>query len=789
MTSDVFLCYNRLDQPLIEEIAQRLGRQGISYWLDTEQLPPGTYWLDTQERDMAQIKAAAVFVGQHGIGKWQRLEITIFLQQFVARSLSIIPVFLPDAPPDTELSLFLKLFTWIDLRRSDPDPMQQLIQSLQQPIVKGNPGLIATTQKMIAAEIQANIPNNLTRPGAIAFVGRDSELAELQDLLPAKTPVAIYAVQGMGGIGKTELALQFAYQARDRQTYPGGVVWLSARQELKSQLIVFAKTYLGLLLPSDRDLDAQLVWCWQHWREGKTLLVLDDVQDWADVEALGIPGRSQFQVLMTTRSRFGTSVRELRLAVLSQEAALELLRSVVTDGRIDRQLSEAAALCEWLGNLPLGVELVGRYLAFDPDLSVVALLADLHHNSLAAEALLAAPGMTAELGVVAAFELSWQKLTAEAQSIAAFLSLFALSPFAWAWVEACFPEMAPALLSSIRVRQLLGLNLVQRSAAGLYQLHPLLREFFAVKASQLPDGEAWLSRFLEVLFVVAAQSTERPQKSLIEETSLVIPHLKVAIVHSRNAAASAETAALTWLAELYRSQGRYSNAEPLHRQALLIREIQLGANHPLVASSLNHLANLYQCQGRYNDAELLYVRSLSIQESQPNADPLQVAKSLNNLSNLYCFQERYSDAEPLSVRALTIWENQLGANHPYVAASLNSLALLYSNQERYSDAEPLYVRSLTIWENQLGANHPNVAINLNNLALLYSHQKRYSDAELLYVRSLLIKLRQLGKEHPDTLKGFQNFAICLQEAIAAGSIDQLSDHPLTQAMLQDLQGS
>jgi TIR domain len=67
---DVFLCYNSKDKSAIRAIAQQLSDRGISYWLDEEQLLPGTYWLDTQERDMSRLKTVAIFIGQHGIGRW-----------------------------------------------------------------------------------------------------------------------------------------------------------------------------------------------------------------------------------------------------------------------------------------------------------------------------------------------------------------------------------------------------------------------------------------------------------------------------------------------------------------------------------------------------------------------------------------------------------------------------------------------------------------------------------------------------------------------------------------------
>jgi hypothetical protein len=73
---------------------------------------------------------------------------------------------------------------------------------------------------------------------------------------------------------------------------------------------------------------------------------------------------------MTTRSHFGSPVQEVQLDVLSEAEALELLRVLVQDDRVDQEIDRAKQLCKWLGYLPLGVELVGRYLAEDEDLSL-----------------------------------------------------------------------------------------------------------------------------------------------------------------------------------------------------------------------------------------------------------------------------------------------------------------------------------------------------------------------------------------------------------------------------------
>jgi tetratricopeptide (TPR) repeat protein len=257
---------------------------------------------------------------------------------------------------------------------------------------------------------------------------------------------------------------------------------------------------------------------------------------------------------------------------------------------------------------------------------------------------------------------------------------------------------------------------------------------------------------------------------------------------------------LNELAFLYKSTGRYAEAEPLYLRSLAIREQELGANHPDTATSLNNLASLYESTGRYAAAEPLYLRSLAISEKELGANHPDTAGSLNNLAGLYRSTARYAEAEPLFVRSLAISEKEVGANHPSTATSLNNLAGLYKSTARYAEAEPLYVRSLAIRDEQLGANHPDTAASLNNLAGLYESTGRYAEAEPLFVRSLTIKEQELGANHPSTATSLNNLAglyystgrYAEAEPLYVRTLEILeqslgTNHPNTQTCIQNLQ--
>jgi tetratricopeptide (TPR) repeat protein len=602
-------------------------------------------------------------------------------------------------------------------------------------------------------------PNNLPYSGTSLFIGREAELAELHEQLQRHDRLAISAITGMGGIGKTELALQYALKHLRDGTYPGGICWVSARQNIGTQILVFARVYLGLETPEDLELVSQVRWCWRYWRQGEVLVIYDDVSDYTDVKPFLPPPDPHFKVLLTTRLQLGESVNRLVLDGLPQDTALELLRSIVADDRIDQELDVAQELCAWLGYLPLALELAERYLARHPDLSLKRFLHRLRNQGLAARALTRLEaGMTASLNIQAAFELSWHELSESAQQLAGWLSLFAPAPIPWRLVEACVSELDSATLDALR-DELIGLNLLRRTDEQSYQIHPLVRSFVADKLQQMTEEESMKQLFCREMVAEAAQIPAIPTRQLIEEITPAIPHI-----------AEAATTLAPWLADddlivpytgisrFYQGQAAYAQALLWLEQCLQVAETRLGSNNPDVATSLNNLAYLYQLQGRYIEAEPLYVRALQIREQQLGKDHPDTALSLSNLAELYRAMGRYTEAEPLVVRSLIIRKQQLGAEHPDVATSLNNLAELYRVQGRYAEAEPLIQRSLAIREQQLGTDHPDVATSLNNLANLYHSQGRYAESEPLLVRSLEILTAKLGVNHPNTQQVRENLA-------------------------------
>ncbi|MEO1070552.1 MAG: NB-ARC domain-containing protein, partial [Cyanobacteria bacterium J06638_6] len=430
-------------------------------------------------------------------------------------------------------------------------------------------------------------PNNLPRSGAVEFVGRNTALDDLHRCLSTDNQLAITALRGMGGIGKTELALQYALAQLTAGTYPSGICWLRAReQDVASQIVRFAKT-VGMS-PPDGELATQVAYVWANWSllPATMLVIFDDVADLAAIQPYLPPQTDSFRVLITTRQRF-SGLATLELDVLSPEAALELLRSIVGADRINAQLPDATALCTRLGHLPLALELVGRYLELDEDLTLVELQAELDAMRTDAYALIkdeSAVTMTAKLGVAEAFELSLRRLDGDSRTLATLLSLFAATPIVWDWVQACLPDVPQPTLSQQR-KKLLQNSLLQRVGTNTYQLHPLIQEFLRVRFVEEASAVSLRQAYCTALAQKAKQIGQTQTQDEILQLTPLIPHIEEAATTWRQYLADEQiTTPANRVGLFYYSQGAYQQAKPWLAMALENGRDRLGEAHPDVAT-------------------------------------------------------------------------------------------------------------------------------------------------------------------------------------------------------------
>jgi hypothetical protein len=662
-----------------------------------------------------------------------------------------------------------------------------------------------------------NLPDRNTDPSR--FVGRNVQREQLLGLIsPAGSRVFL---TGMGGVGKSELALQVARSALDQ--FPGGVVQLDGRQgfeAMATELIGFVRRSFADLLPKEGSPEELLGLCWNRWPAAANppepvLLVLDDLPGSAEGQSSedrlcqGLPPR--FRRLITRREAASAGVASINLEVLQRPDALRLLSlqaGAQGEERIDSESEAADALCQAVGDLPLALVLLGARLHKQRDLGVAALLADLQAKGAEAKALRQAhPELGARLGVVESLLISWGPLSEPAKELAILLATMAAAVIPWDLVEACRREDQELVEGSAfgdAQAELVEAQLLQRVGDNRYQLHPLVRQFLALQAQAMaPLQEQWRRMLALAVAALCREKFEQTMPLALQAAvEPYVAHIEWVAEHYSDALTDDD---LDWpcsaLARLHRNQANYPAAEHWHRHCLKLCDQRFGPDHPATTPALNNLAGLLQATNRLAEAEPLMRRALKIDEASYGQDHPNVAIRLNNLAGLLQATNRLAEAEPLMRRALAIDEASYGLDHPNVAIRLNNLAGLLQDTNRLAEAEPLMRRALAIDEASYGLDHPDVARDLNNLAQLLQATNQLAEAEPLMRRALQIDEASYGLDHPEVATDLNNLAQLLQATNRlseaeplmrrALAIDEASyglDHPKVATRLNNLAG-
>ena len=223
----VFLSHNSSDQPTVEQIGGRLKDRGLRVWFGKWELRPGLPRHEELEKGIAASSAVAVAIGEDGLGPWEAPEMRAFIDRSRHETLPVIPVLLPGAPDKPELPIFLEAFTWVDLRGGiDRKGLDLLIW-----------GITGRRPEDVAPDdvpgVRAPALHNLPFPplGEL-FKGRDHVLEELAADLSARPATAIVqpqALHGLCGIGKTRLAVEYAWRSGERFLLFNGSIHASPR--------------------------------------------------------------------------------------------------------------------------------------------------------------------------------------------------------------------------------------------------------------------------------------------------------------------------------------------------------------------------------------------------------------------------------------------------------------------------------------------------------------------------------------------------------------------------------
>jgi tetratricopeptide (TPR) repeat protein len=624
----------------------------------------------------------------------------------------------------------------------------------------------------------ADLPpgSHLVFPRNDVFTGRAVQLHDLADALlysAAGTGVEISqagALNGVGGAGKTQLAVEFCYRYG---RYFRGVHWLQAGDDLLAEVAACARA-MGLQNLPDA-LPAQAEAALREWsqRGGPRLVVFDNVdgldapqlvQDW-----LGRMDGCGVRALVISR-RAGWS-RHLGLTALALEemppdegrALLRVLapRLVLeNDGALD-------AVGAALGWRPLALDLAGRYIKACPALSPTGYLAEIERQESA--------------GLHPVFE-NWLDEVSPTDQERRLLDIFMLSRERVTDVQACLllracSYAAPGVPLPRRLLEVIvggedggvGSPQVDRALAELYTggllqmgaqgptVHPLLADF--ARLEDATHARSALPALAAALEEICAKLTKSDLPLLIAPYR---PHLVAAAAQTE--AAGEEHAGKLWnsLGFHLEDVAEYAAAQDSHARALRIDEAALGLDHPKVAIRANNLGNVLKDMGDLPGAKENFARALQIDETVYGPDHPKVVIRINNLGSVLKDMGDLPGAKENYARALRINEAALGPDHPSVARDANNLGMVLKAMGDLPGAKEYFERALRIDEAALGPDHSSVTRDVNNLGSVLKAMGDLSGAKEYFERALRIDEAALGPDHPNVAIRVNNLGSVLK---------------------------
>lgn len=672
---------------------------------------------------------------------------------------------------------------------------------------------------------RVRVPRNLpfASIGSL-FKGREKDLADLERHLAQHGAAAITqaeAITGMGGIGKTRLALEYAWR-HDGAFSAFLFVSAPTPADLKTNFARLSAPEALDLKESQAATQPEQFSAVLHWLQTNPgwLLMLDaaDTVDAANAVMQLTPKLHGGQVLITSRiSHWEGSVQPLGIHVLDEKPAVAYLMDRTASNRQPHgdDEAQAKAIAADLGRLALALEQAAAYI----NARSCSFAAYRERWQPARDRLLQFHDPLAthyEKSVAATWLTTFEQLSDNGRRLLNILAWFAPEPiprsllsvdggpFAAESESGAAEEQWPLLvedaeeaLADLKTFSLITWN-EEKTA---FEIHALVQEVtrhnltedeqkgFVATALRWVNGgfvgnpqdvRDWptllplLAHVKQAANEAAALGIHDPTGRLLNVAGLLLnerAQWAESEALQRRALATAEAAdppdetliavCLNDLALVLHSTNRTAEAEPLYRRALEIDERRFGPEDIRIAIRLNNLAGLLQATSSTAEAERLFRRALAIDEESLGPDHPHVAIRLHNLSGLLLDVNRPAEAEPLVRRALAIDEKSYGPRHPSVARDLNNLAQLLQATNRSAEAEPLFRRALAIDEESLGPDHPTVAIRLDNLAQLLQATNRLAEAEPLYRRALAIDEKSYGPDHPNVATALKNLASLL----------------------------
>ncbi|KAF3159962.1 hypothetical protein TWF751_000514 [Orbilia oligospora] len=642
-------------------------------------------------------------------------------------------------------------------------------------------------------ETNVVIPFHMPFPRNRNFVGRAEELRQVYKYFSGSnfTEISIhkpdsvvipriYALTGTGGMGKTQIALEYAY--RHHRDYTA-VFWVSTANEsmihtsfidimqriVKEQAritwpesppdyqAIGSKLGIPGLIDEKGTVSSNLevvnniqsaLFDWLQLPGNRWLLIFDNLDD---LETFSVqkyfPNQGSGAIFITSRRpEFSQSAKQVDLDGLDSKSAVALLLNLahLTDSGVPE--NEAVTLVEKLGFMPLAISHAGCYI-HETKLPLGDYLS--YYN----EAFTVVQSRKPKFGwnyrddtAATTWEISFSKIKEQNKEAALLLLVCSyLNP------QEIFDDLwGDKALEKVKIKII---------KFGVFSVHPVVHSWARESSDRL-------ERFRAIKYAVtilgkasnrgnvSRENKEweaREERRVASHMEYLHQNLKPLFSTFLQEEQESENQTLFGhvhnIALVFSNQGKYDEAMQWYERALAGREKALGKDHPSTLSTINNIAGVFSKQGKYGEAMQWYERALAGFEKAWGKDHPSTLSTVHNIASVFGDQGKYDEAMQWYERALAGCEKALGKDHPSTLSTVHNIAAVLSKQGKYDEAMQWYERALAGREKALGKDHPSTLSTVNNIALVLSKQGKYDEAIQWYERALAGCEKALGKDH------------------------------------------
>lgn len=611
---------------------------------------------------------------------------------------------------------------------------------------------------------------------------------------------------GLGGVGKSQLAIEFAYRLaeEDKNIW---VFWIHAatRERVQEGFKLIAD---AVKLPGRKQPKADIPLLVKNWlsieHNGRWIIILDSADDSEvlygandnghDKRSLAayIPKTRNGSIVLTTRNRglasklTGGHKYIIDVDAMSETDALTLFKRKMGSPLSPSDAGLAEDLVKALECIPLAISQAAAYIqARRPRSSIAKYLVEFRKSEKESLRLLKYEandiGRDEETSntVLRTWAISFDHIRSQQRSAADLLSLMSFFDRQGIpeWVlkdstmrsnnldgnESSGSETSDDSDSDLEsgfeedILILKNLCLIAMNEEGNeFEMHRLVQLSIKswLKAFRLHET------FMQQYITQMAVSFPRAKYENWAVCQGLFAHVQAALDYQPNEETLKQWATLCHRGGSYAlHKGKYNLAEQMVSKAKKAREKKFGKDDVSTLQSISLLAIIMADKGCWNEAEELQVQLAEKYTAKFGADDPNTLHVTRNLAILYWNQYRWDEAEKLEVQILEARKNALGSDHPSTLDSMTNLATTYRKQGRLNEAEKLLVQATEAYKNTLGIDHPHTLESMKSLESTYRNQGRWDEAEELELQVVEARKNMFGADHPDTLQSMGNLAL------------------------------